>query len=112
MNLPVRSWSELSCESISLEAIRKLHTPPSHFRISRYQYTAGTALPGIAHAGRCYVLSGRCSFTVGDWQAEIVSAAYADLPSGSHELLVPGDDPVELVWVWEIPEPYRPENAP
>lgn len=111
MHLHVRRWSELSQESISLEAIRKLHAPPSHFRVSPYRYPAGTAFPGSARAGRIYVLSGQCSFIVGDWRAELAPATYADSPSGGFEFQVLGDDAVELVRAWELPELFHAKNA-
>ena len=103
----VQNWGVLSPEPVSLEMIRSLHVPSSHFRVSPSRYAAGTAFHGIGMAGRIYVLSGRCSLTVGHWQAELSQATYADFPAGPFQFQAHDDQAVELVNVWELPEPFR-----
>ena|SRR5215469_6424961 len=104
MSSLVQPWNVLCDESISIEAIRSLHTPPSRFRISPSKFPVGTAFPGGSIAGRIYVLSGRCSRTVGDWRVELAPATFADFPAGGYEFQVLGDEAVELVNVYELPE--------
>jgi hypothetical protein len=100
-------WSELSPESLSLEAIKKLHAPPSHYRISPRRYEAGTTFPGTSRAGRLYVLAGACTMQVGEWRASLLAGMFADFPAGHFEFKVLGNLAVSLVDVWLIPEQYR-----
>src|SRR5262245_59449350 len=103
----VHRWIELSSQPMSVEAIRKLHVPAAHFRVSPNRYAVGAVFPGTGMAGRIYVLLGRCSKAVGDWRAELTAGTYADFPAGSYEFKVLGTQDVEVVNVWEIPEGYR-----
>ncbi len=111
MQLEVALWESLSTEPMSLEAIRSLYTPASHYRVSRNGYDAGVSFPGTGKAGRLYVLAGRCSKSVGDWSAELGPGSFVDFPGGDFVFSVIGDEPVKLVNVWEIPERYRQKDA-
>jgi hypothetical protein len=88
---------------LSVESIEALHQPPEHFRISQRRYPAAKTFQGAAQAGRHYVLSGGCSFTVGDQTWELRAGDIADIPEGRYEFRVLGDGPAELVSVWELP---------
>ena len=111
MQLEVAQWESMSSEPMTLEAIRGLYTPASHYRVSRNGYDAGVSFPGTGKAGRLYVLSGRCSKSVGDWSAELGPGSFVDFPGGDFVFSVIGDEPVRLVNVWEIPERYRQKDA-
>lgn len=103
-------WSELSLEPLSLEAIRELHAPPSHYRISPNKYEAGVSFPGTSRAGRLYVLSGACSKQVGEWEVSLQAGMFADFPAGDFEFKVLGEQHVSMVNVWPIPEQYRAKD--
>jgi len=103
----VAQWKALSSEPISLEAIRSLYQPASHFRVSRNGYDAGMTFAGTGKAGRLYVISGHCSKSVGSWKAVLGPGTFVDFPAGDYEFSVVGDEPVKLAYVWEIPEQYR-----
>jgi hypothetical protein len=107
MTTHARHWSEISPAPLSLEAIRELHVPPSHYRISPNRYEAGVAFPGTTRAGRLYVLSGACSKMVGKWEVALRAGMFADFPAGNFEFKVLGEQQVQLVNVWLIPEQYR-----
>jgi hypothetical protein len=102
-----RDWFELSPEPPSLEAVRSLYAPLSHYRISPMRYAAGVSFPGASRAGRLYVLSGACSMSVGEWRASLKAGTFADFPAGQFKFEVLGDQEVSLVNVWLIPELYR-----
>lgn len=110
MQLEVAQWESLSSESMSLDAIRKQYEPAARYRVSRNGYDAGVSFPGTGRAGRLYVLSGSCSKSVGDWKAELGPGTFVDFPGGDYLFSVIGDEPVTLVNVWEIPEPYRQKD--
>jgi hypothetical protein len=103
-------WSELSPEPLSLEAVRELHAPPSHYRISPRRYEAGVSFPGSSRAGRLYVLSGACTKQVGEWRVSLRADMFADFPAGNYDFKVLGDQQVSLVYVWLIPEQYRAKS--
>jgi len=107
MTSHAHQWSEISQEPLTLEAVRELHVPPSHYRISPNRYAAGIAFPGTGRAGRLYVLSGACSKKVGAWEVTLQAGMFADFPDGDHNFEVLGECPVQLVYVWLIPEKYR-----
>lgn len=103
MQLEVAQWESLSSEPMSLEAIRRLYEPANHYRVSRNSYDARVSFPATGRAGRLYVLSGRCSKSVGGWKAELGPGTFIDFPGGDFVFSVIGDEPVKLVNVWEIP---------
>jgi hypothetical protein len=96
-------WDELSLGPLCVESIRALHQPPEHFRVSPNRFLASTAFVGIGRAGRKYVMSGSCSFTIGASTWELHAGDIADLPAGEYEFRVLGEEPVEFVSVWELP---------
>lgn len=104
----VHRWTDVSQEPLTLAAIRSLHQPESHFRISPSAMPAGVKFTGLnSIAGRIYVLRGRCSMTVGDWRADLRSGTFADFPAGSFTFEVFGTNEIEVVKVWLIPESYQ-----
>jgi hypothetical protein len=100
-------WSEISKAPLTFEAIRELHVPPSHYRVSLNRYEAGLTIPGTSRAGRLYILSGACSEKVGQWEVELQAGMFADFPAGNYEFKVVGEQQIQLVNVWLIPEQYR-----
>jgi hypothetical protein len=105
-------WSEISDKPITLDAIREMYVPSTHYHVSQNRYQPGVRFPGsIGLAGRIYVLSGACSLTVGDWRSEIYAGMFVDFPRGKSEFEVLGDAEVQLVNVWLIPERYRTKNT-
>jgi hypothetical protein len=105
-----RHWNEISKSSLSLEALRELHAPSSHYRISPNRYEAGVVFSGSSRAGRLYVLAGSCSKTVGSWHIELGAGMFVDYPSGSFHFAVEGTQGVQLVNVWLLPEGYRGQS--
>ena len=105
-----RLWSEISQTPLTLEAIRELHVPLSHYRISPNRYEAGVAFLGTGRAGRLYVLSGACSKRVSLWQVALRAGMFVDFPTGDFEFEVQGEQHVQLVNVWLLPEQYRAKN--
>lgn len=110
-------WTLVSQESMSIEAIRRLHLPANHFHVSRNKYEEGVTFSGTRRAGRMYVLSGRCLQYAGlylqavqAWNAELGPGSFIDFPAGDFTFRVLGDAPVTLVCVWEIPARYRRES--
>lgn len=107
MNAIAHHWPEVSEDPLTVEAIRKLHVPSSHYRISASRYKAGAALPGAGKSGRIYVLAGACVKTIGTWRVELRAGMFADFPAGAFEFEVLGDEDVQVVNVWWIPEQFR-----
>lgn len=96
-------WSDIYSASLTFEAIRALHLPSSHYRISLKSYEAHIIVPGASIAGRLYVLSGACLKTVGAWNVSLEAGMFADFPKGDYQVEVCGEQEVQLVYVWPIP---------
>ncbi len=107
MEVKAVSWRSLSEKPISIDAIRRLHLPESHYRVSQYSCDVGVRFLATGKAGRLYVVSGHCVQSSVDWRAELGSGMFVDFPAGHYTFEVIGDEPASIVNVWEIPEPYR-----
>ena len=103
MGNPVGRWDFDGWGPPRVEAIRALHRPAGHYRISPASYPAGTEFGGGARAGRMYVLAGICELTVGQSIWELQAGDIVDFPEGAYRFRVLGSGPVELVSVWELP---------
>jgi hypothetical protein len=93
-------WKSISSEPLTLESIRNLHAPASHYRISPNSYRPGTAFAGTSMAGRIYVLAGACVKVMGGQRIELRQGMYADFPAGDYAFEVIGPREVNLVNVW------------
>ena len=104
MHVTARSWAEISPLDLTLDAIRAMHSPASHYAIRPNRYDAGVAVSGRSMAGRLYVLEGSCSRTVGPWTAMLRKGMFVDYSAGAYEFKVLGMSEVRLVNVWLLPE--------
>lgn len=96
-------WSDVYSTPLTLDAIRELHVPSSHYRISSKNYEAHIVVPGVSIAGRLYVLSGACIKRVGAWNVSLAVGMFADFPKGDYQIEVCGEEGVQLVYAWPIP---------
>lgn len=96
---------------LTIDAVRALHQPAEHYRISLNSYPAGTAFPGTARAGRCYILSGACTFRYGDSSVQFVAPCYFDYPEGGFHFSVDSSIDVSLIDVWLLPPEFRRDNS-
>jgi len=108
-----QSWTELSSEPMSVDAIRRLYVPAEKYRISPNTYEARTCLPGILGL-ECvvHVLSGRCQYrsdadAAPAWSVTLEAGEVGTLPPGRYTFQVLDDMPVRLVDVFELPEKVR-----
>lgn len=103
MTQSAQRWSDIYSTPLTLEAIRALHLPSSHYRISPKNYEAPAVVPGASIAGRLYVLSGACVRTVGAWSVSLEAGMFVDFPEGDYQVEVRGEQQAQLVYVWAIP---------
>ena len=90
----------------SLEAVRQLHQPATHFRVSLFRCQAGETFAGSMRAGRIYVIAGSCSFTHDQTTLGLQAGDIADLPIGDYTFCALGSGPVEYVMAWELPPEF------
>jgi len=104
----VKSWDVEKLGEMTLGKIREKFTPAGHFRISKYEYPAGTEFTGAAREGECYVLQGQVMYRFEKFGFEISLSAgeFANLPSGTYRLSVGTNEAVSLVMVWELPAEF------
>jgi hypothetical protein len=108
----IRKWGDIAPFPISVEGIRRFHSPASAFRISPMTYLPGTAFCGLmSKAGRVYVVQGRCRFACGAPSAsaaacipngvELCEGEWFDIPAGYFSFEAMPDADVTLVNVWD-----------
>ena len=97
-------WDEATYGPMSLESIRRLFQPESHYRVSWNTFPAGTAFNGWSRAGRRYIIDGGCTIRTAGHSWDLSAGEFLDLPEGDYLFSVTGESSVELVSVWELPE--------
>ena len=108
----IGKWGDIALSPISVEEIRRLHSPASAFRISPMTYPAGTSFVGLMKAGRVYVVQGRCRFACGASSASaapyvpngvgLCEGEWFDIPAGYFSFEAMPDADVTLVNVWDL----------
>ena len=99
-------WDEATCGLMSLESIRRLFQPESHYRVSWNRYPAGATFNGWWSAGRLYIIAGGCTMTTPEQSWDISAGEFLDVPEGDYLFSVTGESSVELVSVWKLPESF------
>ena len=99
-------WDAAIYGPISPEAIRLQFRPEGRYRVSWNRYPAGATFDGWSRAGRHYIISGSCSISIKGDSWDLSSGDFIDFQEGDFLFSVPGDAPVELVSVWELPESF------
>ena len=97
-------WDEATYGPMSLESIRRLFQPESHYRVSWTKYPAGAAFNGWSRAGRLSIIDGGFTIRTAGHSWDLSTGEFLDVPEGDHFFSVTGESSVELVWVWELPE--------
>lgn len=100
-----RNWHDVSGGEMDLDAISRLYEPEQNFRISKYEYPPKTEFPGQMRSGTCFVLEGQCRYSF-DEDITLGPQEVVDLPAGSYEFKVLGDEPLIIVLVWPLPSEY------
>jgi hypothetical protein len=82
-----------------------LFAPASRFRVSGYDYPAGTRFPAASREALSYVLRARLTYRFEKFGFDLHLSAgeFARLPCGTHQVLVGEEEAVSLVMAWELP---------
>jgi hypothetical protein len=102
----VKKWDSTQDGELSEATVRRKLDHPERYRISSRRCAPGASFPGTARAGTVYVIEGMCRYVFGDSQIDLKSGQYCDLPEGEFRLDVVGDQEVEIVRTWLLPEPF------
>jgi hypothetical protein len=105
----ILKWCDQYGGEVTAEAIKKLF-PSSSYRVSIFNYPAGTKFPGSMREGRCYVITGRCTYSFGDSNLELSTGEYANLQQGNYILTVAPEEDLEIVIVWDLSKLKRPTH--
>jgi hypothetical protein len=106
-NMGTLPWLEISDDPISEHAIRALFPHAKGYRFFPDSYERGVGFPTrISQRIRVYVLSGNCSYSIGDEKLTINASEYIDLEAGEYWFEVSGVSGVRLVSVFRLPEKY------
>lgn len=105
-----RSWESEYSGPLDEETVRSKFVPRHHYRVTRYCFPKGATFEGSMQSGRCFVLRGRCRYSFADATTVMSRGEFADLPAGSYVLEVVGEDELELVVSWQLPEAFWSEG--
>lgn len=101
----VRRWSVLNTELVlTEESIRTKFRPESEWRISRFEYPAGSTIDGAMRSGECFVLAGEVCYANSECSTMLAKGDIAALPSGKYSLRVIGDHSAQIVMCWPLSE--------
>ena len=102
------SWTDISNEAFTEEAIRKRSPPEEGYRLFPNRYGAGIKfLDNLARPSRVYVLEGSCTYRIGADVVLVNACEYIDLLPGQYGFEVLGTSPVRLIAVYQVPELVR-----
>jgi hypothetical protein len=105
--LIAKSWSAQYDSELDEASVRSTFLPAEKYLIRRYHYPSGIVINGVSSKCKCFVIRGQCRFKF-DQSVQLQSGQFAELPGGSYELVVADDSDLELVKVWELPQPDPP----
>lgn len=88
----------------NLEQDLRTQFPAPVYRVSRFEYPAGTTFPGAMKSSMCYVLRGQCKYIFGPNNLQVSAGQHCQLPEGSYEFEVLGNEGVVLFLVWRVLE--------
>jgi hypothetical protein len=101
-----KQWTDHFDGEMTEARIREIFDAKTH-KVSRNAYPANAKFPGTMIAGKCFVLDGACAYIVKGERVTIKAGEFADLPQGSYEFEVSGDQAVSLVKVFPLPVQLR-----
>jgi quercetin dioxygenase-like cupin family protein len=85
-----------------LEQDLRTRFPAPAYRVSRYEYPAGTIFPGATKSATCYVLRGECKYIFGPNTFQVSAGQHYQLPDGRYLFEVLGNEGVVLFLVWNV----------
>lgn len=85
-----------------LEQDLRTQFPAPVYRVSRFEYPAGTRFPGTMRSSTCYVLRGECKYIFGANNFQVSAGQHGQLPGGSYKFEVLGNEAVVLILVWHM----------
>ncbi len=98
-----QSWTGISTDPISEEAIRAVHLPHENFKLYLNTHDAETRFTvNAGHAFVLYVLTGSCKTMVDGSEVIMHSSEFINLDKGSYTFDVLDDQQLKLVKVFSL----------
>lgn len=108
MKIQKKAWSEASNESISMEAIQKLHLPREHYRFTRDGYPKGAHFTGtISIPAVIYVLEGEIKYVIDNVEVLLTAGEVVEFGRCDYVSDVTGENGVSFIRVTHLPEKLR-----
>ena len=76
--------------------------PSPRYRVSKYEYPAGTAFRLSIRTATCHVIAGACRYASSKDEVFLKAGEEGDLPSGDYRFEVVGDSRVICLHIWDI----------
>jgi len=103
--LKIHCWRQDYEGQLDIDILKSKYSPSSKFRVSEFRYPAGEIVDGSMRSGKCFVITGSCSFGYIDKpKIDLQSGEYIQLPEGAYQLIVSECDALHIIVVWELPE--------
>ena len=102
------TWDSERMGPMTPDTIRQLFIPARNFRVSAYEYPAGSEFSAAAREGVCYVLRGQVMYRFEQYPVEfsLRMGQYAVLPEGSRRVVVDEREAASIIMVWKIPDEF------
>jgi ethanolamine utilization protein EutQ (cupin superfamily) len=108
MKIEKKKWSEVSSESISMEAIQRLHSPREHYRFTRDGYPEGAHFIGtMSIPAVIYVLEGKIKYVIDNEEMLLAAGEVAEFDRCDYVSDVIGTSGVSFIRVTHLPEKLR-----
>ncbi len=108
MVVNVKTWHEISNDSLSFEIVKTKHLPTGHYRFTKDGYPGGAHFVGtLAVPAMLYVLEGAIVYTIDGQEISLEAGDVAEFDSCKFICDVPIDRDVKFVRVVQLPEKFR-----
>ena len=101
------SWRDLVGSKSLEEYLTEQYGDKKKFRLTKRAYPKGTQTAWGTVAFKCFVLEGKCRWSLGDVRFDLAAGEYRDLPEGQYNFEVVGDSECKFFTAYLIPPPPR-----
>ena len=76
--------------------------PAPRYRVSKFEYSAGTTFGLTIRRTTCHVIAGACRYASSNGEVFMTAGEENELPSGNYRFEVVGDTQVICLHIWDI----------
>ncbi len=99
--MSIKKWDEKKSGQLRLDKLREWYESDNYV-VRWNKYEAGAEFDGWAKKLTKYVLSGKCEIMIAGQNYNLQSGDYLHFPEGKYHFKVVGNQPVEIVLVFNL----------